>query len=61
MDQLDDIMSRLESIADELNDASMRVLSEAIEAGESSRPPLEKKISQARRAVEKALQHLRQN
>ena len=61
MDQLDDIMSRLESIADELNDASMRVLSEAIEAGETSRPPLEKKISQARRAVEKALQHLRQN
>ncbi|MGA0117696.1 MAG: hypothetical protein ACO3JF_04815 [Ilumatobacteraceae bacterium] len=61
MNQLDDIMSRLESIAGELNDASMRVLSEAIEAGETSRPPLEKKISQARRAVEKALQHLRQN
>ncbi len=61
MEQLEDIIYRLESIAEELNDYSMRILSDAIEAGETSRPPLEKQVSQARRAVEKALQHLGKN
>ncbi len=61
MEQLEDIVSRLETIAEELNDYSMRILSDAIEAGETSRPPLEKQVSQARRAVEKALQHLGKN
>ncbi len=61
MEQLEDIISRLETIAEELNDYSMRILSDAIEAGEMSRPPLEKQVSQARRAVEKALQHLGKN
>jgi exonuclease VII small subunit len=61
MEQLEDIISRLETIAEELNDYSMRILSDAIEAGETSRPPLEKQVSQARRAVEKALQHLGKN
>ncbi len=61
MEQLEDIISRLETIAEELNDCSMRILSDAIEAGETSRPPLEKHVSQARRAVEKALQHLGKN
>ena len=61
MDQLEDIVSRLETIAEELNDFSMRILSDAIEAGETSRPALEKQVSQARRAVEKALQHLGKN
>jgi len=58
MDELDDIAARLEAIAEELNDCSMRILSDAIESGQSSRPPLEKQVSQARRAVEKAIQHL---
>ncbi len=61
MEQLEDIIYRLESIAEELNDYSMRILSDAIAAGETSRPPLEKQVSQARRAVEKALQHLGKN
>lgn len=59
MDELLDIVSRLESIAEELNECSMRILSAAIESGETSRPPLEKQVSQARRAVEKAVHHLR--
>lgn len=58
MDQLDDIVARLEAIAEELNDCSMRILSDAIEAGETVRPPLEKQVAQARRAVQKALDHL---
>jgi biotin operon repressor len=48
----------LELLAEELNDFSMRILSEAIESGETVRPTLEKQVSQARRAVEKAIQHL---
>jgi biotin operon repressor len=58
MDPIDDFVSRLELLAEELNDFSMRILSEAIESGETVRPTLEKQVSQARRAVEKAIQHL---
>lgn len=58
MDPIDDFVSRLELLAEELNDFSMRILSEAIESGETVRPSLEKQVSQARRAVEKAIQHL---
>lgn len=59
MDDIESITSQLEDIAERLNDVAMRIISEAIENGETSRPPLEKRVSQARRAVEKALQHLR--
>jgi biotin operon repressor len=58
MNPIDDFVSRLELLAEELNDFSMRILSEAIESGETVRPTLEKQVSQARRAVEKAIQHL---
>lgn len=61
MHQLEDILSRLEAIAEELNECSMRILSDAIEAGQNVRPPLEKQVAQARRAVEKAIQHLQKN
>ncbi len=53
------IIEDLEAIAERLNDASMSVLADAIERGLSDRPAEEKRISQARRAVEKALHHLR--
>lgn len=59
MDDIESIASQLEDIAERLNDIAMGIISEAIENGETSRPPLEKRVSQARRAVEKALQHLR--
>lgn len=55
------IVTDLESIAERLNELSMSVLSEAIERGETARPLEEKRVSQARRAVEKALHHLRGN
>lgn len=58
VDEIDDIVSRLESIAEELNDCAMRILSDAIDDGATSRPELEKQVSQARRAVAKAIQHL---
>lgn len=55
-----DIHMRLESIAEELTDASIDLLRSAVEAGESKRPTADKKLSQARRAVEKAARLLEQ-
>ena len=52
------IALELQTIAEDLNDLSMRLLSEAIEARQTTRPPEEKSVSQARRAVEKAIHHL---
>lgn len=52
------IALELQTIAEELNDLSMRLLSDAIEAGQTTRPTDEKSVSQARRAVEKAIHHL---
>lgn len=59
MDDIELITSQLEDIAERLNDVAMSIISEAIENGETSRPPIEKRVSQARRAVEKAVQHLK--
>jgi len=59
MNDIDSIISDLEHVSEALNDASMSLLSEAIRHGEKDRPPLEKKISQARRAVDKAIHLLR--
>jgi stalled ribosome rescue protein Dom34 len=49
---------RLEAIADELGEMSMNLLTQAIQDGLTSRPMQEKSVTQARRAVEKALSHL---
>ena len=56
---IESIVSDLESIAERLNDLSMSILSTAIEQGATARPRDEKMVSQARRAVEKALHVLR--
>jgi phosphate uptake regulator len=57
-DRLDDIRFRLEQIAEELGDVAIDLLREAVDAGAGRRPPEEKPISQARRAVDKAARHL---
>jgi hypothetical protein len=56
-----DIQMRLESISEELTDVSVEVLRTALESGESTRPAMDKKLSQARRAVEKAARALEQS
>ena len=58
MSEIDAIKFQLESIADALNDVAMSLLSDAIERGATTRPQAEKNVSQARRAVEKAIHHL---
>jgi hypothetical protein len=59
MNDIDEIISDLERASEALNDAAMSLITDAIRNGEKERPPLEKKVSQARRAVDKALHILR--
>ena len=58
MNELQRILAELEHIHESLNDLSMSILSQAIENGETTRPATEKHVSQARRAVAKAIDHL---
>lgn len=59
MSDIDEIISDLERACEALNDTAMSLITEAIRSGEKERPALEKKVSQARRAVDKALYILR--
>jgi len=52
---LDELRARLESIAEELADAAMAALRDAVEAGATARPELERRLTRARSAVEKAV------
>jgi hypothetical protein len=53
-DRLDDIRLRLETISEELGDLAIDALRRAIDEGATARPPVEKTLNQARRAIEKA-------
>jgi len=59
MSDIDEIISDLERASEALNDTAMTLITEATRSGEKERPALEKKVSQARRAVDKALYILR--
>jgi hypothetical protein len=49
-----DLVARLEAIAEELADRAIAVLREAVAAGATARPEEERRLTRARRAVEKA-------
>lgn len=55
MSDLDDLIDRLRSISEDLSDRAISVLSQASRAGETRRPDRERALTQARRAVEKAI------
>ena len=55
----DDLADRLDAIAEELADLALDELRHALDRGEQSRPPAEKRLTQARRSVEKASHLLR--
>ncbi len=55
MPELDDVRSRLEGIAEELADMALSVLRDAVDQGADKRPDLEKRLTRARTAVEKAV------
>jgi hypothetical protein len=54
-DRIDELRSRLESIAEELAELALERLREAVEAGATKPPEAEKRLTRARRAVEKAV------
>ncbi len=58
--EFDDIRVRLEGIAEELADLAISRLRESIDAGGSEYPVDEKRLTRARRSVEKAIQVLRE-
>lgn len=53
--EFDDIRARLEAIAEELGDLAIVRLRESIDAGGDELPVDEKRLTRARRAVEKAV------
>lgn len=53
--EFDDIKGRLEGIAEELADLAIVRLRESIDAGGTEYPVDEKRLTRARRAVEKAI------
>lgn len=53
--EFEDIKGRLEGIAEELADLAIERLRESIDAGGSEIPVDEKRLTRARRAVEKAV------
>jgi hypothetical protein len=53
--EFDDIKDRLEGIAEELADLAIVRLRESIDAGGTEYPVDEKRLTRARRAVEKAI------
>lgn len=58
--EFDDIRTRLEAIAEELADLAIVRLRESIDAGGHELPVDEKRLTRARRSVEKAISLLRE-
>ena len=58
--EFDDIRQRLETIAEELADLAIERLRESIDAGGHELPVDERRLTRARRAVEKAIGILRE-
>jgi hypothetical protein len=56
----DDLIGQLESVSELLADRALDVLREASAAGATTRPEAERQLTQARRAVEKAVAILKQ-
>ena len=58
--EFDDIRARLDAIAEELAELALVRLRESIDAGGSELPVDERRLTRARRAVEKAIAVLRE-
>jgi len=58
--EFDDIRQRLEAISEELADLAIERLRESVDAGGHELPVDEKRLTRARRAVEKAISVLRE-
>jgi hypothetical protein len=58
--EFDEIRARLEAIAEELTDLAIIRLRESIDAGGTELPVDERRLTRARRSVEKAISILRE-
>ena len=58
--EFDDIRIRLDEISEELADLAIRRLIDSIDAGGTERPVDERRLTRARRAVERAASILRE-
>ncbi len=52
---VEQIRTQLEQIAEQLDDMAVSVLRDAVEEGATARPEEEKRLTRARRSVEKAI------
>lgn len=57
-DRLEELRTELGSISERLQDLSIDILREAVDRGETTRPPIDKTLAAARRAVDKAVRTL---
>ena len=55
MASVEEIIANLQSISEDLADKALDALKEAHRDGQSKRPELERQLTQARRAIEKAI------
>ena len=55
MSTVDELTAQLQIISDELGDKALDILMQAHRRGETKRPDSERAITQARRAIEKAI------
>ncbi len=53
-----ELRTQLEAVGESLGDLALDLLHRAVDEGATSRPPAEKQLNQARRAVEKAVRTL---
>lgn len=58
-ENIESIAGRLEALSEELNDLAMSLVSAAIAEGKQERPEAEKRVSRARRTVDRAAAQLR--
>lgn len=56
--RIDDLVSRLQVISEEIGDLSIDVITAAIGRGETKRPDDDKRYGRARNAVDKAIREL---
>lgn len=59
MSSIDDLVANLESVSERLAELAIDALRGALDEGSTARPAQEKSLTQARRAVEKAIHLLR--
>lgn len=54
-DELDEVREALSALAERLSDVAIDALREAVAAGETRRPEIERRVTRARHAVERAV------